>query len=212
MSALTLGAKTATDIGAGESGTDTISNFENVNTGNGNDIVYGNALGNTIVTGFGADHLFGLGGNDVLDGGASNDDLFGGIGNDTLLGGGGADNLTGGAGKDVLFGGTGSGGDGAPDTFIFTSLSDSTQTHSGRDVIMDFEDGPDKIDLSAFDLTTFAGVDAVFTAAPGEWRVVTIGKGWLVQVDVNNDNKVDFAVEVRDTPHSINWDSGDFVI
>lgn len=52
--------------------------------------------------GNGDDLLFGMGGDDKLYGGDGNDLLFGGSGNDFLDGGNGADKLYGGAGNDIL--------------------------------------------------------------------------------------------------------------
>jgi Lamin Tail Domain/RTX calcium-binding nonapeptide repeat (4 copies)/Thrombospondin type 3 repeat len=89
---------------------------------NGDDILNGTALGETICGLLGNDTINGLGGNDILFGdtcgdksklhaaaaGADgNDKLNGGDGNDTLYGAGGRDKLSGGKGKDRLFGGDG---------------------------------------------------------------------------------------------------------
>ncbi|WP_323130607.1 calcium-binding protein [Sinorhizobium medicae] len=61
---------------------DTISNFENVYGGSGND----------ILTGDGRDNILrGEGGNDILNGGGGDDSLSGGDGNDTVDGGNGVD-------------------------------------------------------------------------------------------------------------------------
>jgi serralysin len=81
-------------------------------------------------------------GNDYLWGQAGNDTITGSTGNDVLVGGSGADRLTGGAGIDALYGNGGGGGDGAIDTFVFTS-------NWGTDFVFDFERGTDKLDLSA---------------------------------------------------------------
>jgi serralysin len=51
-------------------------NFENTNTGSGNDSIAGSAASNIINAG---------NGNDTLDGGAGNDTLYGGLGNDTYI-------------------------------------------------------------------------------------------------------------------------------
>ena len=74
-------------------------------------------------------------GNDVLKGGRGRDILTGLDGDDRLLGGTAGDMLTGGAGNDRMTGG------GGRDHFIFAS-------DFGRDQILDYEDGIDKIDLS----------------------------------------------------------------
>jgi len=81
--------------------------IENIVTGDGNDRVTGNALGNHIIGGRGNDRIEGLAGDDTLDGGPGNDTLLGGRGNDLLLGGPGRDRLNGGAGNDTLDGGAG---------------------------------------------------------------------------------------------------------
>ncbi|MHC2491648.1 Ca2+-binding RTX toxin-like protein [Sinorhizobium meliloti] len=61
---------------------DTISNFENVYGGSGNDILTGDDRSNI---------LRGEAGNDILNGGADDDSLSGGVGNDTADGGTGVD-------------------------------------------------------------------------------------------------------------------------
>jgi Ca2+-binding RTX toxin-like protein len=90
----------------------------------------------------GNDTIVGGTGNDFLWGEAGNDTITGGTGNDVLVGGSGADRLTGGAGIDALYGNGGGGGDGAIDTFVFTS-------NWGTDFVFDFERGTDRLDLSA---------------------------------------------------------------
>ncbi len=83
------------------------ADFENLVAGDGDDLIWGNALGNHIVGMRGADRIHGLGGNDLLEGGAGDDLLSGGVGDDTLRGGAGADRLAGGPGRDLLQGGAG---------------------------------------------------------------------------------------------------------
>jgi serralysin len=70
---------------------ETAVNFENVNTGNGNDVIIGSAASNIINTGAGDDGVSADAGNDSLNGGA---------GNDLLQGNAGADKLDGGTGND----------------------------------------------------------------------------------------------------------------
>lgn len=103
-----------------------------------------------IVTGSktGADRLLGSKRDEELNGKGGNDTLFGHKGNDILAGGAGNDELRGGAGKDELVGGAKndllSGGAGA-DTFHFDKFG-------GHDVIMDFKDGVDRIEIDGFDM------------------------------------------------------------
>ena len=100
----------------------------------------------------GDDRLVGKFGNDLLIGDVGNDDLQGRVGADSLTGGGGNDTLAGGGGDDVLTGGSGG------DTFIFAK-------GGGHDVITDFADGLDRIDLSSFGFATFAAAQAYFTTS-----------------------------------------------
>ena len=92
----------------------------------------------------GADDLFGEEGDDTVEGGAGADRLFGGEGDDKLDGGTESDFLHGGEGDDELRGGAGS------DVFAFGA-------ECGLDTVMDFKDGEDRIDLSAFE--GISGVD-----------------------------------------------------
>ena len=89
------------------------------------------------------DSLLGAQGNDRLLGGAGADLLNGGDGDDLILGEEGADILTGNAGSDRLIGGKG------PDIFMFGVDGEHT------DIIDDFSDGEDRIDLSGFDGLSF---------------------------------------------------------
>jgi Ca2+-binding RTX toxin-like protein len=137
----------------------------------GQDFLTGDSFGSSGGARGGADHLFGGAGGDILQGDArvmsdrargGNDRLAGGAGSDQLYGdaetvaGGavcGADRLSGGAGDDRLWGDADpTSGDlrqvtrGA-DRFVFAQGSD-------RDLIGDFEDDQDVIDLRGY-----AGID-----------------------------------------------------
>lgn len=84
--------------------------------------------------------------NDTRVGTLNADTLVVGAGNDSLGGADGADTLNGGSGRDALDGGPG--GRSAPggadaDLFVFTP-------GSGRDVVLDFAPGVDRLDLTAF--------------------------------------------------------------
>lgn len=70
-----------------------------------------------------------------ITGNAAANRLFGGSGGDYLIGGAGNDRLTGGTGNDTLSGGAGS------DRFIFFRAE-------GRDIITDFQNGYDRIEIS----------------------------------------------------------------
>jgi len=103
----------------------------------------------------GDDFMRGHRGDDTMDGGSGNDEVRGGRGRDELRGGTGDDNLFGNGSHDVLSGGLGNdtltGGRGR-DVFI-------VNPGDGWDSILDFEDGRDLLDLSAF--KQYEGVQAV---------------------------------------------------
>jgi Ca2+-binding RTX toxin-like protein/subtilisin-like proprotein convertase family protein len=65
--------------------------IENVDSGDGNDVLHGNGVANSLRGWRGDDQLFGDAGNDTLDGGAGNDRLDGGAGIDLMRGGQGND-------------------------------------------------------------------------------------------------------------------------
>lgn len=124
-----------------------------VEGGAGDDILRGGTDNDTLLGGDDNDRLFGQGGDDRLEGGSGDDYIEGGNGRDTLLGGLGEDVLRGGASVDILDGGAGMdrlyGGDGR-DVFVF-SLSDEG-FGPGVDRIKDWEDGLDRLDLTALNI------------------------------------------------------------
>lgn len=148
-------------------------------------------------------------GNDSFNGAASksavrvsgedgNDTLRGGNKNDTLRGGAGNDVLTGELGRDTMFGGTGN------NRFDFNSIKES-KTGAQRDKIMEFQRGPDHIDLEDIDAKTgvngnqtftFIGKKA-FSDKKGELRYEDKGATVIVQGDTNGDGKVDFEIFVK---------------
>ena len=182
-----------------------------VGTGSDDDI-YGSAVANNLWGGKGSDLIDGMAGNDKIYGGAGDDflygntghdDLYGDAGNDKLWGGAGDDDLYGGAGNDILNGGLGRdylyGGAGA-DTFVFTSVKDSTRAAS--DTLFDFSRRQgDVIDLRSIDAdTTWSGDQsfdfigkAAFSRSAGELRY----SNGVLSGDVNGDGVADFQVSVR---------------
>jgi Ca2+-binding RTX toxin-like protein len=135
-------------------GLDVLSSIEGVWGGDNHDILLGNALNNI---------LRGGGGNDSLDGRGGADSLDGNQGNDTLRGGAGADTLHGGVGSDVLFGGQGA------DIFVFAK-------GAGRDVIQDFQDGSDLIQLTG----RSGGFETLRIGAVSGGTSVTYGNGDVI--------------------------------
>lgn len=177
------------------------------NGGNGND---------TLIGGEGADSLFGGNNDDSLDGGNGDDNLSGEAGNDIVIGGTGADTVDGGAGTDILYGGDSSGtGDGSIDTFVFET--GSSGTGAARDVIRDFEDGIDIIDLSNVDADistaqndalTFIG-SAQFSGTAGELRAVVINTNTIIQMDTDGDGIKDMDILLNG---AVTLDASDFVL
>jgi len=144
------------------------------------------AIENVNGTNF-ADHLIGDSGNNSLSGGGGDDGLFGGQGNDTLSGGNGNDTLTGGRGVDTLTGGADA------DKFQFDAAADSDPDLGGRDVITDFQQGMDKIDLSNIDSMVGASGNQAFGfvgnagfTAEGQVRCVVVGDHTLVQLNTSD--------------------------
>lgn len=118
--------------------------------------------------------------------------MFGSPGADTLMGGGGSDWITGGTGKDLLLGGVGS------DIFIFAAL-DSRPGGGVRDLIGDFEQGVDRIDLSALAIHDISAL--VFQR---------VGSGVIVTADLDGGGigSLDFGLQVSGAS---TLDSGDFI-
>jgi Ca2+-binding RTX toxin-like protein len=144
-----------------------------------------------------------------LSGNSGNDSLNGGGGADTLIGSLGIDKLTGGSGADLF------------QYFGFASLNspgDSAVSLGKRDVIADFVNGIDKIDLHSVDAKTSVGnlgnQDFSFKggsdfSAEGQIRVFTEGGDMIVQV--NNDGDLLAEGEIQLTGVS-NLVAGDFIL
>lgn len=147
----------------------------------GRDLLVGGTGNDTLAGEADADTLGGSAGNDVLSGGEGRDLLVGGLGNDllrgeyssdTLAGGAGADQLLGGRNDDRLLGEAGNdrltGGEGA-DVFEF-------RQGGGRDLVIDFGIGADRIDVSAFGFASGAEVLAL-GAESGSDVIFALGLG-----------------------------------
>jgi Ca2+-binding RTX toxin-like protein len=144
----------------------------------GDNLILAGSGDDSVLAGFGADAVLGGAGNDTINGygaagvspvgnaGIINADgpdlLFGGAGDDLLRGGGGGDLLHGGTGQDTLVGGvdvdTLTGGTGH-DVFVFGRFLEPFATNfaldtgvgrGNRDLILDFHQGQDRLDLSAY--------------------------------------------------------------
>jgi hypothetical protein len=151
------------------------------------------------------EYFYGGSGNDKLYGGAGNDDLYGGSGNDLLKGDAGRDILQGDAGKDTMFGGAGA------DTFVFTLSKDSSANGSRADIIKDFKQGVDLIDLSAIDASTklrgnneftFDGTSSFGTKKEGDIyykqfdEAGTKNDYTMVFIDTDNDRGAEMSIKL----------------
>ena len=120
--------------------------------------------------------------------------LFGGSAADTLKGGALADIIHGGLGADTLAGG------GGADVFRYQSVTESNAL--GRDHIIDFTPGADRIDLAAIDSNRSVGGDQAFawigsnafSKTAGELRATQSSSQWIVEGDVNGDGFADFVL------------------
>ncbi|SMX30485.1 Bifunctional hemolysin/adenylate cyclase precursor [Pelagimonas phthalicica] len=170
------------DVIYGGDGDDSIVGGNEVDSVLGDDdTLYGENGDDTIFGGVGNDLLRGDAGYDSLDGGSGLDTLRGGDENDTLHGGTGSDRLYGDDGDDVMFGGNDLdidyliGGAGA-DTFLFSNTT-------GRDRILDFETGIDRIDLSdVSSLNNFSDVLAAASNTSNGHVKIDFGGGNLVYI------------------------------
>jgi serralysin len=114
----------------------------------------GDNVENLILTGSATDGN-GNGLDNVVTGNAGSNRLNGGAGDDRLIGGDGVDYLTGGAGKDVFVG------------EINATKVASKGGPISLDVVLDFQRGMDKIDLSGIDANTLLSGDQAFTLVNG---------------------------------------------
>lgn len=136
-----------------------------------------------------------------LTGSDFNDRLTGSSGANVIMGGKGNDLITGGGGADTLWGGAGS------DTFDFNAVSDTGNSASSRDVIMDFEQGLDRIDLSTIDASSalrsnnafvFKGNAASFgTSSDGEIRYVHENGMTVIYGDTDRDSAPEFQIALN---------------
>jgi Ca2+-binding RTX toxin-like protein len=156
--------------------------------GGGGRVSYADGLfgGFTIANGVTIENALAGSGNDLLIGNDAANHLEGGAGNDRLVGGAGNDRLVGGRGSDTLDGGAGT------DTFVFASNADSV-LGSLRDLVLGFEQGQDKIDLSMLNASRFVGTGN-FTGRVGEVRFANFEGSTVIELDSNGDRLADFQV------------------
>lgn len=156
-------------------GHDTLVGIEGFIGGISDDIAAGDSLANSLAGKNGNDQLIGAGGDDTITGGGRND---------TITGGQGADSMDGGGGQD---------------TFVYNSVTESTD--SARDVIGHFK-RHDVIDLSAIDADVNTGGDQAFTRVAafdghaGQMTLTFSSGVTLLQVDVDGDATADMTIQM----------------
>ena len=138
------------------------------------------------------ENLIGSDFNDNLTGSTAANRIDGGLGNDTLTGGQGVDTLTGGAGSDI---------------FDFNAVNETGNTATTRDVITDFQQGQDRIDLSTIDATPatrnndafiFRGASTSFgTTASGEIRFTNENGMTIIYGDTDGDSAPEFQIALN---------------
>ena len=140
---------------------------------NGNDVLKGEDGNDRLIDADGDDSLFGGAGDDLLIGGVGNDRLFGGEDNDILKGDAGFDRLDGGSGTNQLFGGAGA------DVF--------TRSGDGTDIIRDFTQGEDLIELDD-SLADFDDLLANATDTAGGLRIDNGDSGVFIIQGMTRDS------------------------
>ncbi len=172
----------------GDNGTDTIhgdAGNDIIDGGNDDDVLYGDDGDDEVNGGNGNDQVYGGIGNDLLTGGRDNDILDGGEGNDTLDGGSDNDTLTGGAGSDTFVAGPG----------------------AGTDVITDFENGIDKIDVTALGIYT---INAMTITQVGTSTIIVFNNSARVELLNTVATSIDASDFILDTaPVSVGTESGE---
>ncbi len=130
---------------------------------------------------------------------SAGESLQGGAGDDVLTGGAGNDTLTGGPGNDMLIGGEGD------DVFFWNAGDEGTAQAPAQDVVKDFGNGNDVLDLSdllqgeesASDLSKFLHVD-VLTEDGKTSTVINVSTIGKLDVDGNGFNQ-------QITLDGVNW-------
>lgn len=127
----------------------------------GNDFIFLGSGNDIALGGEGRDRLFGSFGNDTLNGDAGNDQIFGDNGSDIINGGSGTDRLSGGRGTDI---------------FVFEAGNE-------RDLIIDFKNGTDKIDISDLGFDGMSDLrDNAEIFRKGGFTIVDFGDGDRIEI------------------------------
>jgi Ca2+-binding RTX toxin-like protein len=201
-----------------------------------NDVLTGSVRGDTLVALAGNDLVRGLGGSDDVRGVSGSDTLLGGDGGDRLAGGSGQDLLIGEDGRDLLLGGSnadtlfgGAGddvlrGQGGPDRLQGERGHDRFDIDSGdtgvgagrRDLILDFAQDADRIDLASIDARSGVAGDQAFAflgtrafTGAGQLRYASVGLGTVIQGSTDADAAPELELQLAG---QIALASGDFLL
>ena len=188
----------------GDATGDVISGFENVTGTLAGDILSGTRGANILQSQDGDDTLDGRSGNDYLNGQGGDDTIAGGSFNDLIVGSTGVDNLTGGTGAD---------------RFFFNGLADSGVAAGQRDIMTDFQQGSDRIEVNAIDAIaataadngfTFIGTAGFTSGVAGEVRYNINAQGnTIISFRVDTSSGAGMQVELTG---AINLTAGDFIL
>lgn len=147
---------------------------------------------------------------DTITGNWMANTLIGNAGNDRINGLGGADNIRGGKGADTLIGG------GGADKFVYTAVNES---FGQFDLIKDFVQGLDDIDVAAIDANGAAAGNAAFvfrgsskfTGAGAEVRFVKNASNNVTNVlfDIDGNQIPDMTIRLTGL---ITLEAGDFTL
>ncbi|MEL7469609.1 MAG: Hint domain-containing protein [Pseudomonadota bacterium] len=181
-----------------DSGNDLVyagSGADIVDAKNGFNIVYGGAGSDAIDLGSGGGIIYGGDGDEVIKGGSGNMSAYGGVGNDALEGGSGSDRFDGGTGDDTIKTGSGS------DVIAFYD-------GAGNDVIEDFDETRDAIEIGSKGIDTFADIQARMVNLGGDTQV-TLDDGSVIVIqgqepgDFSSSNFIIVAPPVCFTPGTL---------
>jgi len=150
--------------------------------------VYGIFGGYTVANGVTIENVRTGAGNDVLNGNDVANKLIAGSGNDQVNGFGGDDAIYAGAGADTLAGGSGN------DVFLYAEAADSG-VGVERDVVTDFVQGEDKIDLDQLGGRFFIG-NTAFSGEAGQVNYEAGDGVTVVRVDVDGDSQADVEIQL----------------
>ena len=141
---------------------------DTIDAGRDEDLVFGGLGDDSIDGSDGNDVIYGGDGNDDIDAGRDDDTVYGGAGDDTIFGDGGNDAIAGDDGNDTIDAGRGDdviAGRAGDDRITTGSGNDSIifGTGDGHDVVTDFDNVNDTIDLRFDGVTQFSDVQALMT-------------------------------------------------